>query len=59
MPTSLGRASTDAAPRYAKQLASHFGRKIPAEETPEGGTASPSSRPTSCSSPPRTTSCSA
>ncbi|WP_371574129.1 DUF2218 domain-containing protein [Streptomyces sp. NBC_01314] len=37
MPTSLGRASTDAAPRYAKQLASHFGRKIPAEETPEGG----------------------
>ncbi|MFM9693093.1 DUF2218 domain-containing protein [Streptomyces europaeiscabiei] len=37
MPTSLGRASTDAAPRYAKQLASHFGRKIPTEETPEGG----------------------
>jgi uncharacterized protein len=37
MPTSLGRAGTDAAPRYAKQLASHFGRKIPTEETPEGG----------------------
>ncbi|HSX95885.1 MAG TPA: DUF2218 domain-containing protein, partial [Streptomyces sp.] len=37
MPTSLGRTSTDAAPRYAKQLASHFGRKIPTEETPEGG----------------------
>ncbi|MFJ9908381.1 DUF2218 domain-containing protein [Streptomyces sp. NPDC101152] len=37
MPTSLGRAATDAAPRYAKQLASHFGRKIPAEETSDGG----------------------
>ncbi|EMF51952.1 MULTISPECIES: DUF2218 domain-containing protein [Streptomyces] len=37
MPTSLGRASTDAAPRYAKQLASHFGRKIPTEQTSEGG----------------------
>ena len=36
MSTSLGRATTDAAPRYAKQLASHFGRKIPTEETPEG-----------------------
>lgn len=36
MPTSLGRATTDAAPRYAKQLASHFGRKVPTEETPEG-----------------------
>ncbi|MEW2399466.1 DUF2218 domain-containing protein [Streptomyces sp. NPDC046862] len=37
MSTSLGRATTDAAPRYAKQLASHFGRKIPMKETPEGG----------------------
>ncbi|CBG68168.1 conserved hypothetical protein [Streptomyces scabiei 87.22] len=37
MPTSLGRATTDAAPRYAKQLASHFGRKIPSEATPDGG----------------------
>jgi hypothetical protein len=37
MPSSLGRAATDAAPRYAKQLASHFGRKIPVEETPDGG----------------------
>ncbi|MFC4505217.1 MULTISPECIES: DUF2218 domain-containing protein [Streptomyces] len=36
MPTSLGRAVTDAAPRYAKQLTSHFGRKVPVEETPEG-----------------------
>ncbi|MBZ3905521.1 DUF2218 domain-containing protein [Streptomyces griseiscabiei] len=37
MPTSLGRVATDAAPRYAKQLSSHFGRKIPTEETPDGG----------------------
>jgi hypothetical protein len=36
MPTSHGRAATDAAPRYAKQIASHFGRKIPVEELPEG-----------------------
>ncbi|MFE9644989.1 DUF2218 domain-containing protein [Streptomyces sp. NPDC006365] len=37
MPSSLGHATTDAAPRYAKQFASHFGRKIPVEETPDGG----------------------
>ncbi|WP_328766519.1 DUF2218 domain-containing protein [Streptomyces sp. NBC_00286] len=37
MPSSLGRVTTDAAPRYAKQFASHFGRKIPVEETPDGG----------------------
>ncbi|MGJ5829415.1 DUF2218 domain-containing protein [Streptomyces ossamyceticus] len=37
MPTSLGRVATDAAPRYAKQLASHFGGKIPTEETSDGG----------------------
>ncbi len=37
MPTSLGRATTDAAPRYAKQLAAHFGRKIPVTETSDGG----------------------
>lgn len=37
MPSSLARVATDAAPRYAKQLASHFGRKIPVEETPAGG----------------------
>ncbi|MFG2025334.1 DUF2218 domain-containing protein [Streptomyces sp. NPDC048825] len=37
MPSSLGHVTTDAAPRYAKQFASHFGRKIPVEETPDGG----------------------
>ncbi|MFE5814964.1 DUF2218 domain-containing protein [Streptomyces sp. NPDC056479] len=37
MPSSLARVATDAAPRYAKQLGSHFGRKIPVEETPDGG----------------------
>ncbi|MFG2554611.1 DUF2218 domain-containing protein [Streptomyces sp. NPDC048581] len=37
MPSSLARVATDAAPRYAKQFASHFGRKIPVEETPAGG----------------------
>ncbi|MER5943660.1 DUF2218 domain-containing protein [Streptomyces sp. NPDC001928] len=37
MPSSLARVATDAAPRYAKQLASHFGRKIPVEEIPGGG----------------------
>ncbi|MDF3143372.1 MULTISPECIES: DUF2218 domain-containing protein [unclassified Streptomyces] len=37
MPSSLAHVATDAAPRYAKQLASHFGRKIPVEETPDGG----------------------
>lgn len=37
MPKSLARVATDAAPRYAKQVASHFGRKIPVEETADGG----------------------
>ncbi|SDP67355.1 hypothetical protein SAMN04487981_13238 [Streptomyces sp. cf386] len=37
MPSSLSHVATDAAPRYAKQLASHFGRKIPVEDTPAGG----------------------
>ncbi|MGN9761172.1 DUF2218 domain-containing protein [Streptomyces sp. SD31] len=37
MPSSLAHVATDAAPRYAKQLASHFGRKLPVEETAEGG----------------------
>lgn len=37
MPSSHAHVPTDAAPRYAKQLASHFGRKIPVEETPDGG----------------------
>jgi hypothetical protein len=37
VPSSRAHVATDAAPRYAKQLASHFGRKIPVEETPDGG----------------------
>ncbi|QNP71294.1 DUF2218 domain-containing protein [Streptomyces roseirectus] len=36
MPTSRARVATDTPARYAKQLASHLGRKVPAEETPEG-----------------------
>lgn len=36
MPTSHARVATDAAERYAKQLASHLGRRIPAETTPDG-----------------------
>ncbi|WP_369172821.1 DUF2218 domain-containing protein [Streptomyces sp. R28] len=36
MPSSRAHVTTDAAPRFAKQLASHFGRKIPVEETPDG-----------------------
>ncbi len=36
MPTSQARVVTDAAPRYAKQLASHFGHKIEVEATPDG-----------------------
>jgi hypothetical protein len=36
MPSSLAHVATDAAPRYAKQLAAHFGRKIPTEQTPDG-----------------------
>ncbi|MFF4053026.1 DUF2218 domain-containing protein [Streptomyces chartreusis] len=51
MPSSLARVATDAAPRYAKQLASHFGRKIPVEETPAAATASLSRTPTSSSNP--------
>lgn len=37
MPKSLARVATGAAPRYAKQFASHFGRKTPVGETPDGG----------------------
>ncbi|MDX2827693.1 DUF2218 domain-containing protein [Streptomyces ipomoeae] len=37
MPSSHAHVTTDAAPRYAKQFASHFGRKIPVEDTPDGG----------------------
>ncbi|MET8981360.1 DUF2218 domain-containing protein [Streptomyces sp. NPDC004539] len=36
MPTSRAHVTTATAARYAKQLASHLGRKIPTEETPEG-----------------------
>jgi uncharacterized protein len=35
--TSTADVATDAAPRYAKQLASHLGRKAAVEELPDGG----------------------
>lgn len=34
--TSTARVATDAAPRYAKQLASHLGRKAEVREEPGG-----------------------
>jgi uncharacterized protein len=37
MPTSSAHVATDAAPRYAKQLIAHLGRKVPVEELPDGG----------------------
>ncbi|MCC5575722.1 DUF2218 domain-containing protein [Microtetraspora sp. AC03309] len=37
MATSIAYVATDAAARYAKQLASHLGRKLEAEELPDGG----------------------
>jgi len=37
MPTSIANVATDAAPRYAKQLASHLGRRVEVEELPDGG----------------------
>ena len=40
MPTSQAKVPTDSAPRYAKQLLSHLGRKTrvePLEAEPEGG----------------------
>ncbi|MEV0974214.1 DUF2218 domain-containing protein [Microtetraspora glauca] len=37
MATSIAYVATDAAARYAKQLASHLGRKSEAEELPDGG----------------------
>ncbi|MFF3671465.1 DUF2218 domain-containing protein [Microtetraspora malaysiensis] len=37
MPSSIAYVATDAAPRYAKQLAAHLGRKIQAEELSDGG----------------------
>ncbi|MFC0865540.1 DUF2218 domain-containing protein [Sphaerimonospora cavernae] len=36
MPSSTALVVTDAAERYAKQLASHLGRKIEVEELPDG-----------------------
>lgn len=38
MPSSIAHVTTDQAARYAKQLASHLGRKIPAESLPDGAT---------------------
>ncbi|GLW99420.1 DUF2218 domain-containing protein [Microtetraspora sp. NBRC 16547] len=37
MPVSIAYVTTDAAPRYAKQLASHLGRKAEVEDLPGGG----------------------
>lgn len=37
MPSSTARVATDAPARYAKQLASHLGRKIDVENLPDGG----------------------
>jgi uncharacterized protein len=37
MITSIADVATDAAPRYAKQLASHLGRKAAVEELTDGG----------------------
>lgn len=38
MPSSIAHVTTDQAARYAKQLASHHGRKVPAESLPGGST---------------------
>jgi hypothetical protein len=35
--SSIADVATDAAPRYAKQLASHLGRRAPVEELSDGG----------------------
>ncbi|GAA3826877.1 DUF2218 domain-containing protein [Sphaerisporangium flaviroseum] len=37
MPSSTARVATDAAGRYAKQLASHLGRRIQVRDRPGGG----------------------
>lgn len=37
MPSSTARVTTEAPARYAKQLASHLGRKIEVENLPDGG----------------------
>jgi hypothetical protein len=36
MPTSTAAVATDAAARYAGQLASHLGRKVPVADTGDG-----------------------
>jgi hypothetical protein len=36
MATSTATVETDAAPRYAEQLVSHLGRKVPVSETESG-----------------------
>ena len=36
MPTSTAYVATDAAPRYAQQLAAHLGRKVPVTDTDTG-----------------------
>jgi hypothetical protein len=36
VPTSSAHVPTDAAPRYAKQLVAHLGRKVPVEDV-DGG----------------------
>ncbi|MDH2429112.1 DUF2218 domain-containing protein [Sphaerisporangium sp. TRM90804] len=37
MPSSTARVATDAAARYAKQLASHLSHKMDVSDRPEGG----------------------
>ncbi|GII32739.1 DUF2218 domain-containing protein [Planotetraspora mira] len=37
MPSSTAHVATDAAARYAKQLASHLGRKVAVEDLPGDG----------------------
>lgn len=37
MPSSVAHVTTDAAPRYAKQLASHLGRRCEVEDLADGG----------------------
>jgi hypothetical protein len=36
MATSTAHVATDAAPRYARQLVSHLGRKVPVADTADG-----------------------
>ncbi|GAA4566213.1 DUF2218 domain-containing protein [Planotetraspora kaengkrachanensis] len=37
MPSSTAHVATETAARYAKQLASHLGRKVPVEDLPGDG----------------------